>query len=591
MIEKRLQVTVVLILCLVTAAVYARSAYFPFCLLDDWYYVITNEHVLKGLSFSSIRWAFSTFHMTNWHPLTWLSLMLDAQFFGLNPVGYHIVNVVLHIVNSALLCYLLYRTTGALWRSAFVGALFALHPLHVESVVWITERKDVLSTLFCLLTLHFYVTYVKQSKRYMYLLSFAAFAVGLMAKPMLVTIPALLLLLDYWPLGRMTSTQVSVNIMSHLRSDLKKTLPDKIPFLMLSLASSIVTLIAQKPAVASLARQPLLERLFNALWSVVMYLYQMIFPFNLAIFYPLAAIPVWRVCSAAVLLSGITVAVVKNTRRYPYLGFGWLWYLVTLLPVIGLVQVGFQSMADRYTYVPFIGLFVITSWGAADLSVACCRWRNAIIAAAAGLVLCCCAITNHQLGYWKDNITLFTHAIDITTNNNRAHEMLAFAYDKAGNPERAVTEYSEALRIRPDIVNVHHLLGDLLDQKLGRTAEALKHYEAMVRLNPQNPNGHFRMGSALQKLGKTQEAVTEYYKTLEIDPNDVICHNDLGMLFLALNRNAEAINHFSEAVRLSPTYAQAASNLQFALNRKGRNMTKQNILEKSRLPLTGRRSS
>ena len=465
---------------IVTLCLYLRSAFFPFSIIDDKDYVTANPKVLAGLTADSIRWAFTAFHASNWHPLTWLSLMLDSQLFGSNPAGYHVVNALLHAANSVLFFALFRFMTGAVWRSAFVAACFALHPLHVESVAWVAERKDVLSTLFWALTLLFYCAYVKERKRNWYLLSLAVFALGLMAKPMLVTIPVILIVMDYWPLRRRGSPLAASGGAAR-----GSWVLDKLPFLALSVLSSLLTVGAQGKggSVSTLAMWPLSARLSNIFWSLTAYLQKMLYPAKLAVYYPFVILPYWKAVCAAFIVVGITIVVLVKRRKYPYLIFGWFWYLITLLPVIGIVQVGSQAMADRYTYIPLIGIFTIVAWGAVDLKAAVPRLKAAINLVA-GLSLIACAVTTyHQLGFWETNNTLVTHGLEVTDNNEFLHAKMALLYEDEGRPDLALAHWAEAVRICPGYVN-GHLGYALLLTKQWRIDEAIIQYREALQYKP-----------------------------------------------------------------------------------------------------------
>lgn len=567
MLPARTKIWIALVLCVVTAALYARTAWYPFSFNDDPEYVTQNFHVLSGLSLDSIGWAFSSFYAANWHPLTWLSLMLDAQLFGSNPMGFHLVNLLLHVADTVLLFYLLAFMTGATWRSALVAALFALHPLHVESVVWITERKDVLSTLFWLLTLLFYAAYLRKSAKLFYLLSLVAFTLGLMAKPMLVTLPVILLLVDLWPLQRLGNS--SGGPFGYLKALFgKQILLEKLPFFALSAAMSLVTILAQRQTVAAITDLPLSERVSNALWSTLLYIVKMLFPSNLAAYYPFRPVPLWQASLAGILLGGAVFLALAALRRRPYLAFGLFWYLVSLAPVIGLIQVGGQAMADRYTYVPLIGLFVILSWGGAELVDRFPEIRAAAIFSTAGLLAACAVLTCVQVGYWKDDKTIYSHTVAVTQENYFAHNMLGIAYSGEGKGELAVAEYLESLKINPDQSGAHKNLGLVLDKQLGRSAEAIGHFETAARLEPSDPLAHYHMAKALTNMGRIGEAVGEYRKAIQLKPGDPYFQNDLGMTLLQLNRTEEAISHLSEALHILPSFGQAAGNLQYALSLK-----------------------
>ncbi len=561
-------------LFVVTAALYSRAAFFPFSVLDDGDYVTNNLHVTSGLSIDNITWAFTAFHASNWHPLTWLSLILDSQLFGVNPMGFHLVNVFLHALNASLLFLLFRSMTGAVWRSAFVAACFALHPLHVESVAWVAERKDVLSTLFWMLTLLFYSGYVKQGKRSMYLLSLAAFALGLMAKPMLVTIPVILIILDFWPFERLRICLFNKSVLASRHqvdnSEEKRLtylLVEKIPFVVLAAASSIVTIYAQKTSISSLSSVPLAARITNSLWALVLYVEKMLFPFDLAIFYPLVLEPLWKAGCGALILGGILWGSVKYLYRYPYLIVGWLWYLITLLPVIGVIQVGRQSMADRYTYIPLIGLFIMVSWGGTELYNRFPQLKNLIRGVAAGVLLFYSITTWIQLGYWRDNATLFSHALDVTENNYFAHYGLALEYQRQGKPGLAIAEHMKSLEIEPRDSVVQFDLGFLLDAQ-GRSIEGLKYLEEAIRLNPGFAQAHFTIGIVLGKIGRINESINEYNEALKLEPNNPKYLNNLGIVFAQQGKLDEAIKLFSKALQVNPNDEKASENLQIALQQK-----------------------
>jgi len=570
MTKNRSLIVMTLILSTVTAAIYSRAAFFPFCVVDDREYVAGNAYLLSDVSLDSIQWAFTTFRAGNWHPLTWLSLMADSHLFGMGPMGFHVMNVVLHIVTTALLFLLFNDMTGALWRSLFVAALFALHPLHVESVAWVSERKDVLSALFWMVTLLFYTWYVRRGERRMYVCSLAAFALGLMAKPMLVTLPVVLLLLDYWPFQRFRLPCVTQNAD---QVGIGALLREKLPFLALSAISSVITIYAQKygDAIVPLEHASIIDRIDNAALSYILYIKNMVAPFGLAIFYQLTPVHGWKGSGALLLLAGTVILIFRKRSDYPYLVSGTLWYLVTLVPVIGLIQVGSQAMADRYTYIPSIGLFIVAVWGCADLATRFPKLRMAIPVAGVGALLLFAIGTSIQLSYWKDNVTLFSHALAVThEESSLAHARMGLAYFAEGRPDLAVKEYEEGLRLDPYATSIHLRLGMALD-RMGKTAEAIDHFRAELKVRPDLFAGHYNLAFALHKTGNIPEAITEYKAALAIEPDDATCHDNLGMALLQQGNFDEAIRHFSEALRLNPTLKQAATNLQFALSRKNEN--------------------
>lgn len=558
----------------VTVALYSRAVFFPFAFIDDADYVTKNVHVSSGLSIDSITWAFTAFHADNWHPLTWLSLMVDSQLFGLNPEGFHLVNIIFHALNTALLFLLLRSMTGAIWRSAFVAACFALHPLHVESVVWVAERKDVLSTLFWMLTLLFYNSYVNQMKRSMYVLSLAAFALGLMAKPMLVTIPLILILLDFWPYERLkirlfgkmeSSTRELVNNSSGCR--LTSLIVEKIPFVILAASSSVVTLYAQKPSMSPLTNVPLWGRFTNALWASLMYMVKMFFPVDLAIMYPLVVVPLWKVGCAAVAFCGILFLVLRHMNKYPYLAVGWFWYLISLLPVIGIIQVGRQSMADRYTYVPLIGLFMMVSWGGAELCAYVPKLKNIIRLVAAGTLLFFSVTTWVQLSYWQDNFRLINHTLEVTENNHFAHYCLGTMYQALGKSEQAIAEYQKSIEIEPRIPVVQFDMAFLLDSQ-GRTTEAIRHFKEAIALKPDYAQGHFSLAIVLDRIGNHPESLREFSEAVRLEPSNPKFHNNFGIALAQQGMLDEAIVHFSKALQLAPGDERALENLQIALQQK-----------------------
>ncbi len=567
--NKNSTVVVSLFLFVITAALYSGAAFFPFCMVDDSDYVVLNTHVTSGLSIESIKWAFATFHASNWHPLTWLSLMLDSQLFGVNPMGFHAINIIFHSLNSVLLFILFFVMTESRWKSAFLAACFAIHPLHVESVVWISERKDVLSFFFLMITLLCYSAYVKQSRRYYYVFSLIAFALGLMAKPMLVTVPVVLLLIDFWPLNRITPTYGHTEILKphdNASRHLSHVLLEKLPFLLFSAVSCWLTVSAQRDAISTFERLPLLERINNALWSILVYMRKTVLPFDLAIFYPYNMIPNWKAAGALLLFYALTLIVFKYFRKYPYLAVGWFWFLVTLLPVIGLVQVGNQSMADRYTYIPHIGLFTMMIWGGEEF-FASVQKKSLIVFAAGGILLFFSISTWIQVGYWRNNVILASHAIEVTNDNYFAYSILGRAYEKLGKEELAIAQYMEALRINSNDADTLVNLGSILNNK-GRTIEAISYLQKAVKLAPRLAEAHYGLGSALDKIGSINEAMSEYNIALIIEPNNIMFHNNIGVIFAQQGRLDDAILHFSTVQILSPNDDKAKYNLERAIRQK-----------------------
>ena len=566
-----------LFLVVVTCAVYWQVSNHQFVNYDDGMYITENRHVKAGLTREGIIWAFTTTYASNWHPLTWLSHMLDVKLYGLNSGRHHLMNVFFHAGNTVLLFLLFSRMTGAQWQSAFVAALFALHPLHVESVAWVAERKDVLSALFWILTLLFYDWYVKRPGRMRYLLTLCTFALGLMSKPMLVTLPLVLFLLDYWPLKRLRPGRTSLPPRPGLKMDDQRSLRvhlilEKIPFIILSAVSSIVTIYAQQKggAVASIKAVSFTFRVVNALWAYVLYIGKMLWPLHLAVIYPLPpALTIVQGVSAGLLLAGISALTIRLAKQHPYFLVGWLWYLVTLVPVIGLVQVGSQAMADRYTYIPLIGLFIMAASGL-HIIAGDSRYRRIALSAAAGLILLAsAACTWQQVSYWKDGVTLFSHAVKTVDNNYIAHEKLGYALTVRGRLAEAVYHYSEALRISPEDEDSLIGMGNVL-VKQGKVEESIYYSTRALRINPYSAEAHFNMGYALMKEGRDEEALHHYSEGLRIDPDNPEIHFIIGVTLGTRGKLDESISHFTEALRIEPDFAEGHYSLGVALLRQGK---------------------
>ncbi len=558
-----------LALALVTLAVYWQVGAHDFVNFDDRGYIQENLHVSTGLRFSNIAWAFTSLEVANWHPLTWLSHMLDVQLYGLNAGGHHISSVVIHAAAAVLLLLLLYRLTGAVWQSALVAALFALHPMHVESVAWVAERKDVLSAFFWFLTLLLYAGYASTRRRSYYLLTLLSFALGLMAKPMLVTLPLVMLLLDVWPLKRVEGLP-SLNRWS-LWLPLVK---EKIPFFVLSLLSAAITIYAQGKGGAINSEIALWPRIENAVIAAATYMVQMLWPHDMAFFYPLpAAYPAWKFLGSTAMLALLTAWVLRARRRYPFLAMGWFWFLITLAPVIGLVRVGAQSMADRYTYIPYTGLFIMLAWGVPELTrrLPCRQLIHGLLAA---LALCVfIAVTWQQIGYWRDGITLFRHALQVTDNNNLAHNNLGIALAEQGDLAGAIQEYRTALAAGPDDYDTHGNLGLALAQT-GDLAGAINEYRVALAIKPDYYDAHNNLGIALVKQGDLDAAMAQFHAALAQDPNrrnlkTSLAHNNLGAIYARKNKPEEAIREYRAALAINPAYYDAHNNLGIALAGQG----------------------
>jgi tetratricopeptide (TPR) repeat protein len=490
--------------------------------------------------------------------------MLDCQLFDLNAGAHHLINVLFHIANTLLLFGVLKRMTGALWASAFVATIFALHPLHVESVAWVAERKDVLSTLFWMLTIWAYIGYYKHPKVTRYLLTLVLFILGLMAKPMLVTLPFVLLLLDYWPLERIAFDKRSGNA----RRSILHLLVEKVPFFGLSIVASVVTFLVQRSggAIHTMEAFDLKRRAGNAIVCYVAYIIKMLWPSRLAVLYPHPGqnLSVAEVVACGLLLLVISFCLIYLGRRQKYLTVGWLWYVGTLVPVIGLVQVGVQARADRYTYIPLTGLFIIVAWGARQLLV---KWsyRRIIPAALATVAVSAAAVlTSLQLRYWKNSFTLFEHALAVTTNNYTMHNNYANVLSDLGKFDQAIEQFNKSLKLRPNSAPVHNNLGNTLC-KLGRIDEAIEHCSKAVKLEPDFSEAHYNLAIALAEKGNLDQAIVEYRQALRLAPHNVDALNNLGLIFAGQGKFDQAIEYFKKAIELEPNYIIAHGNLSLAL--------------------------
>jgi len=546
---------------------------------DDPTYVTKNARVQQGLTLAGVVWAWTTFHAANWHPLTWISHMLDWELYGPAALGHHLTSLLLHVAAALLLFLALERATASPARSAAVAALFAVHPLHVESVAWIAERKDVLSTFFWMLTTWAYVRYAEVPRTGRYLPVLAAFAAGLTAKAMLVTLPLTLLLLDLWPLSRWKLGRGSGS-----RGAVPwPLLREKVPLFALSLVSIVMTFLAQRGsgAVATLGVFSFESRLGNAVFSYGMYLWKTLVPTDLSFFYPhpRRGLAPWQIAVSAAVLAVVTLAVVRARARRPDLLAGWLWYLGTLVPVIGLVQVGSQGMANRYTYVPLVGIFIMAAWGMPDLiDVLRRRWVRAsgarpgsaaegprwLVLPLAALLVALAVDTRVEAGYWRDAATLYARALEVSPENYMAHFGLGVMLARDGKVEEAIAQYQASLRARPDYAKTHSNLAWLLSGQ-GKLDEAYRHAREAVRLDPGLADAHYSLGTVLSKLGRTQEAVQEYDRALQIDPDDAQIRNNLGSALARQGKMDEAIREFHSAIRLQPDYGVAHGNLAGAL--------------------------
>jgi tetratricopeptide (TPR) repeat protein len=559
-----------LALAVVTLAVYWPLTSHPFINFDDDDYIVGNTHVTSGLTWTNVAWAFQTGAAANWHPLTWISHMFDCDLYGLNPGGHHLTNLLFHIANTLLLFLLLKQMTGTMWRSAFVAALFAWHPLHVESVAWASERKDTLSAFFWMLTLLAYARYAKKPNVAGYLLALLLFACGLMSKPMVVTLPFVLLLLDFWPLNRLRLPDFGAE--SNLenvpaRNPAAKSwtrmafflVVEKIPFFALAAAASAATFLVQKNA-GAFWQSPFPLRMANAVLAYVRYISKIFWPADLAIVYPYPHHwPALFVAGAVLLLVAWSALFVFRTKQNPYLIVGWLWFLGTLVPTIGLVQVGAQSMADRYTYIPSIGLFILIVWGANDLLDLRPELKKFLPLAGGAALAGCLAVTSLQLNYWQSGIQLFGRAIAVTTDNYVACNTLGKAFERAGQKDKALFLYSEAVRLEPRYPQGQfNLAMSLLEY--GKTAEALAHLKIAANLTPHDPDIQYDLGTYFLQHDQLEEAAHRFNIALADRPEFPEAHNALGSVLSRQNKLDEAIGQFSEALRLKPDFAVAHQN-------------------------------
>jgi Flp pilus assembly protein TadD len=586
-----------LALTFATVAVFYQVRNFKFINFDDPVYVTENPNIQAGLTLNAVKWAFTTGYANFWHPLTWLSLMLDWQMFGSNPAGFHLTNLLIHIVNTLLLFLVLKQMTNALWQSAFVAALFALHPLHIEAVAWVAERKEVLSTFFWILAMWAYLRYVKQPNVFRYLLTMLIFALGLMAKPMLVTLPFVFLLLDYWPLERIR--QLNWKVSSRL-------ILEKIPFVVLAAVFSVVAFFVQQTggAVSQFSELGLKFRIYNAFISYVKYIEKMIWPSGLSIFYPHPGynVSISYALMSAFLLLVITILIVRFAKNHRYLVTGWFWYLGTLLPVIGLIQVGRHAMADRYTYITLTGLFIIIAWGVWEL-FAKFRYKKIVLTQLALLTILAMSIcTWFQTYHWRNSLAIFQHALDVNPDNYIAHGYMTSPLLEQGRIDEAIWHNSQALRIKPDYIDALNGMGVALHEA-GRVDEAVVYYKKAIAIDPHTPEANANLGfvlaskgkfneaiehyeiamktmdtprvhrnyaQALFNLGRFEQAITEYRKALLTMPNDPNIINELGYVLARNEKFDEAITLYNQALRISPDRIDIHLNLGTALTSSGK---------------------
>lgn len=614
MSPRQIIVFISLLLSITTLAVYWQVHDFGFVSFDDTIYVSENKRVQQGISFDNLIWAFSPFKtnaQTSWHPLTTLSHMLDCQMFDLNPGAHHLVNLFIHIINVNLLFLSLYLMTKAPWKSGVVAALFALHPINVDSVAWVAERKNLLSTMFWILTMLAYIRYARKPGIFRYLLTTCALTLGLLSKSMLVTLPCALLLLDFWPLGRIDLGQKFVA--SHPDSDpmfqpsgIARLVMEKIPFLALSVGTIILTMSSQQLGnqLVDAAAAPMNLRIENAIISYVAYLWKMIWPTHLAVFYPFPKfIPLLQTIGATLFLLAISALIFARARKSPWLVTGWLWYLGTLLPVIGLVQGGlWPALADRWAYVPFIGIFIIIAWGVPEFISHRRLKQTGLVLMAAALLCVLSIMTWIQAGHWKNSQTLFKHALTVTSDNHIAHNNLGNTFFRQSRSKEAIYHFTQAIQIKPDYAEAHFNLANALKvmdknnkavkhylqaialrpnyekacnnlaillQDLGRTDEAITYFKRALLINPHYAQAQYNLAKALKNSGGIDAVINHYLQAIQIRPDDEQAHHGLAMALISASRFNEAFIHYHEALKINPYYSDAHYNLANALKNQG----------------------
>ncbi len=564
-LNTRMEFLVSLFLVLSILLIYGPVRNYEFIDFDDNIYITENPYVLSGLNKKSVQWAFKSAHAANWHPITWLSHLLDVTLYGTNPGAHHLTNLFFHVLNAVLLFFLLRRMTKDFWPSCMVSVLFALHPLNVESVAWIAQRKTVLCTFFGFMTLLGYIRYTEHPAVVRYLTTLVFFALGLMAKPMLVTLPFILLLLDYWPLRRFPIAKTGDYTDNRKqRSAPIKLILEKTPFLLLSAVSCILTYLVQKSggAVRSMESIPFDHRIANAQVSYLSYMVKMILPHDLTGFYPHFGInlSLWKTLMSGMLLAGITIIAVYRTKRCPYFAVGWFWFVGTLIPVIGLVQVGSQTMADRYAYIPLIGLFIVFSWAVSDFLKSVPIRKPIFVLIVGLLVLICSAKTIHQVTTWKTDQQFYGHMLQVTSNNYLAHNGMGLVMSRQGKPERAIEHFKEAIRIKADYSDAYNNIGRELFRQ-GRIKDAMIQYKAAISHNPKSAKAHNNYAVALACIESPAEAVKHFQTAIAICPDYVSAHLNLAKLFVFENKMDMAVANFQRVLKLDPRNRDAANYL------------------------------
>ena len=572
-------IAIYLFLALISLAVFSQTVRYNFVNFDDDLYVYDARAIQAGLTVENIAAAFTKPHARNWHPLTTMSHMLDCQLYGLNAGGHHVTNMLLHTFAVLLLFRVLQQMTSSIWKSSLVAALFAVHPLHVESVAWISERKDVLSAVFFFLMLSAYASYARAPSIGRYLLVALLFTAGLMSKVMLVTAPVILLLLDFWPLRRTGPSKPQFRsralVFGAQSPAVIRLILEKLPLLVLSAGACVVTFVVQKRAVGAIPPLPLSWRVENAVVSYVIYVWQTLWPTRLAAFYPHPndTLASWEVILAAGFLVAITVTAIVCRNRWPYLFTGWLWYLLMLVPVIGLVQVGEQGHADRYTYLPHVGLFLLMVWGVADaIKAHRSTWRVAAVAALV-IILALATTAFIQTSYWRNSETLWTRALAVTSDNDFAHNNLGYLCIDSDQLDKAISHFEAAVTIRHGKTNKHYNVGSAFIEmnlanalaRKGESDEAMVHYQRAIKLEPNYAEAYYNRGNLLLAKGHIDDAIADWEKTLQLQPNDADAHTCLGNALLRKRSLNEAIAHYKTALALAPDDPHSRNNLAWIL--------------------------
>ena len=540
-------------LAAVTFAAFEPVRHNEFIKFDDDRYITGNQHVQSGLNRSSVLWAFGFTKIVYWMPLAWLSHILDCQLFGLKSGMHHLTSLLIHIANTLLLFAVFKRMTGRLWPSAFAAALFALHPLNVDSVAWISERKNILSTFFWMLTMLAYVYYTEKPSVSRYLLIITAFVFGLLSKPMLVTLPCVLLLLDYWPLKRFERKRISHLVL------------EKLPLFVLTALSTYLSSVSFKnPSYVQIP--PIELRIANALVSYIKYISKLIWPTDVAIFYPYPSfVPAWQAVGSLLLLVFVSAIVILLIRKKPYLLTGWLWYTGTLVPVLGLVQIGlWPAMADRWMYVPAVGIFIMLAWGADELTVKLPLRKPLLITAGCIIIAAMLVNTHLQVKYWRNSFTLFGHTLQVTKDNYLAHNNIGHAFQTAGNVGEAIKHYETAIKIKPDIALFHYNYGNALKSQ-GRLDEAISQYEQSLQIRPDYAQAHNNLGGAFHQAGKLDEAAAEFQRAVQLESDYAEAYNNLGIVLLSRRKYDEALTYFDKTLQLDPDFFEAYNNIGIAL--------------------------